>query len=242
MDFNLLQNANKAVKNEPVVSPVKAAEPPASTHSDPEEPVSPAQVLSQSQAKARQKSSKSTKAHKTLKPPKTPKAPKTPKVKEGGKKKAKKFKESSLPLKASSFAALESHAKDILSKMDDSKKAKVGGETSSVASASRTAVFSFLFLFVLLLLLQVVKNLLSMSAKEIPKQNNMEKFEIREQSKNKTEAKWKYKVRTVLVLSWSCPGPGTVRVLVPASVAPVAPSGSTFSALFVSRTANRILY
>lgn len=35
-----------------------------------------------------------------------------------------------------------------------------------------------------------------MSAKEIPKQNNMEKFEIREQSKNKTEAKWKYKVRT----------------------------------------------
>lgn len=42
---------------------------------------------------------------------------------------------------------------------------------------------------------QVVKNLLSMSAKEIPKQNNLEKFEIREQSKNKTEAKWKYKVR-----------------------------------------------
>ncbi|CAF95997.1 unnamed protein product, partial [Tetraodon nigroviridis] len=40
---------------------------------------------------------------------------------------------------------------------------------------------------------EVVKNLLSMSAKEIPKQNNMEKFELREQSKNKTEAKWKYK-------------------------------------------------
>lgn len=33
-----------------------------------------------------------------------------------------------------------------------------------------------------------------MSAKEIPKQNHLEKFEIREQSKNKTEAKWKYKV------------------------------------------------
>lgn len=58
-----------------------------------------------------------------------PKAPKIPKVKEGGKKKAKKFKETSLPLKASSFAALESHAKDILSKMDDSKKAKVGNKT-----------------------------------------------------------------------------------------------------------------
>uniref|UniRef100_A0A674NBR0 Lysine-specific demethylase PHF2 n=1 Tax=Takifugu rubripes TaxID=31033 RepID=A0A674NBR0_TAKRU len=83
-------------------------------------------LLSQSRVKARQKTPKSTKAHKAPKPPKVPKAPKTPKVKEGGKKKAKKFKETSLPLKASSFAALESHAKDILSKMDDSKKAKVG--------------------------------------------------------------------------------------------------------------------
>ncbi|XP_029682996.1 lysine-specific demethylase phf2 isoform X1 [Takifugu rubripes] len=162
-EIRLSENANKAVKNEPIVAPSEPVEHPASAHSDPEEPVSPAQVLSQSRVKARQKTPKSTKAHKAPKPPKVPKAPKTPKVKEGGKKKAKKFKETSLPLKASSFAALESHAKDILSKMDDSKKAKV------------------------------VKNLLSMSAKEIPKQNNMEKFEIREQSKNKTEAKWKYK-------------------------------------------------
>lgn len=125
---HLLQNANKAVKNEPIVAPSESVEHPASAHSDPEEPVSPAQVLSQSRVKARQKTPKSTKAHKAPKPPKMPKAPKTPKVKEGGKKKAKKFKETSLPLKASSFAALESHAKDILSKMDDSKKAKVGGK------------------------------------------------------------------------------------------------------------------
>lgn len=123
---HLLQNANKAVKNEPIVAPSEPVEHPASAHSDPEEPVSPVQVLSQSRVKARQKTPKSTKAHKAPKPPKVPKAPKTPKVKEGGKKKAKKFKETSLPLKASSFAALESHAKDILSKMDDSKKAKVG--------------------------------------------------------------------------------------------------------------------
>lgn len=34
-----------------------------------------------------------------------------------------------------------------------------------------------------------------MSAKEMLKQNNVEKFEMREQNKNKTEAKWKYKVR-----------------------------------------------
>lgn len=44
-------------------------------------------------------------------------------------------------------------------------------------------------------ILQAVKNVLSMSEKEMSKQNNMEKFEIREQNKNKTEAKWKYKVR-----------------------------------------------
>lgn len=43
---------------------------------------------------------------------------------------------------------------------------------------------------------QVVKNVLSVSEKEAAKQNNVDKFEIREQNKNKTEAKWKYKVRS----------------------------------------------
>lgn len=38
-----------------------------------------------------------------------------------------------------------------------------------------------------------------MTEKEISKQNNMDKFEIREQNKNKTEAKWKYKVRILTV-------------------------------------------
>ena len=33
-----------------------------------------------------------------------------------------------------------------------------------------------------------------MSEKEVSKQNTVEKFEIRDQNKNKTEAKWKYKV------------------------------------------------
>lgn len=50
--------------------------------------------------------------------------------------------------------------------------------------------------------LQVVKNVLSMSEKEISKQNNVEKFEIREQNKNKTEAKWKYKVRIFQPSFW----------------------------------------
>lgn len=56
----------------------------------------------------------------------------------------------------------------------------------------------FFYLFLCLcsnMFLQVVKNALSMSEKEMSKQNNVEKFEIREQNKNKTEAKWKYKVR-----------------------------------------------
>lgn len=44
---------------------------------------------------------------------------------------------------------------------------------------------------------QAVKNVLSMSEKEASKQNSVDKFEIREQNKNKTEAKWKYKVRSL---------------------------------------------
>uniref|UniRef100_A0A665WHV3 Lysine-specific demethylase PHF2 n=1 Tax=Echeneis naucrates TaxID=173247 RepID=A0A665WHV3_ECHNA len=75
--------------------------------------------------KARKKAPKPPRPPKPLKIPKAPKPPKVPKVKEGGKKKAKKAKESSPPPKPSSFAALESHAKDILSKMDQPKKIKV---------------------------------------------------------------------------------------------------------------------
>uniref|UniRef100_A0A8C1Y7L0 PHD finger protein 2 n=1 Tax=Cyprinus carpio TaxID=7962 RepID=A0A8C1Y7L0_CYPCA len=69
---------------------------------------------------------KATKPPKPPKMPKAPKPPKEPKIKEGGKKKAKKAKESILPeKKPSSLAALESHAKDILNKMDQPKKVKV---------------------------------------------------------------------------------------------------------------------
>uniref|UniRef100_A0A8C2ITN8 Lysine-specific demethylase PHF2 n=1 Tax=Cyprinus carpio TaxID=7962 RepID=A0A8C2ITN8_CYPCA len=68
---------------------------------------------------------KATKPPKPPKMPKAPKPPKEPKIKEGGKKKAKKAKESILPeKKPSSLAALESHAKDILNKMDQPKKVK----------------------------------------------------------------------------------------------------------------------
>uniref|UniRef100_A0A671WWJ6 Lysine-specific demethylase PHF2 n=1 Tax=Sparus aurata TaxID=8175 RepID=A0A671WWJ6_SPAAU len=160
-EIRLSENATKAIKSEPSIK-VPVEEPP-STHSEPEEPISPAHVPSPSREKARKKASKPPKPPKPPKMPKAPKPPKVPKAKEGGKKKAKKAKDLSPPPKPSSFAALESHAKDILSKMDQPKKTKAA------------------------------KNVLSMTEKEISKQNNMDKFEIREQNKNKTEAKWKYK-------------------------------------------------
>ncbi|XP_032405795.1 LOW QUALITY PROTEIN: lysine-specific demethylase phf2-like [Xiphophorus hellerii] len=154
-EIRLSENATKAIKSEPSIkAPV---EEPAFTHSEPDDPVSPATIPSPSREKPKKK------APKSQKPPKAPKAPKPPKVKDGEKKKVKKIKELSPPPKPSSFAALESHAKEILSQMDQQKKPKV------------------------------VKNVLSVSEKETSKQNNMDKFEIREQNKNKTEAKWKYK-------------------------------------------------
>nr|XP_057910923.1 lysine-specific demethylase phf2 isoform X2 [Doryrhamphus excisus] len=163
-EIRLSENATKALKCEPGFKvPVEC---PLSTHSDPEEPVSPAEVPSPSSEIARKKASKPPKPPRPpnpLKMPKAPKPPKLPKVKDGGKKKIKNLKDSPPPPKPSSFAALESHAKDILSKMDQPKKTKG------------------------------VKNILTLSEKETLQQNNMEKFEIREQNKNKTEAKWKYK-------------------------------------------------
>lgn len=111
------QNTTKAIKSEPSIkAPV---EEPAFTHSEPDEPVSPATIPSPSREKPKKK------APKSQKPPKAPKAPKPPKVKDGEKKKVKKIKELSPPPKPSSFAALESHAKEILSQMDQQKKPKV---------------------------------------------------------------------------------------------------------------------
>uniref|UniRef100_A0A671TAI6 Lysine-specific demethylase PHF2 n=1 Tax=Sinocyclocheilus anshuiensis TaxID=1608454 RepID=A0A671TAI6_9TELE len=88
---------------------------PPSAPSEPEEPMSPAHISTPPRDKPTRK-----KATKPPKMPKAPKPPKEPKIKEGGKKKAK---ESILPeKKPSSLAALESHAKDILNKMDQPKK------------------------------------------------------------------------------------------------------------------------
>uniref|UniRef100_A0AAZ3R9E2 Lysine-specific demethylase PHF2 n=1 Tax=Oncorhynchus tshawytscha TaxID=74940 RepID=A0AAZ3R9E2_ONCTS len=118
-------------------------EPPAAP-SEPEDPASPSSVPSPSPP-LREKPSRK-KASKPPKPPKMPKAPKppkVPKVKEGGNKKGKKEKEvppppppPPPPSKPSSLAALESHAKDILSKMDQPKKGKMGGKVRAITTTT----------------------------------------------------------------------------------------------------------
>lgn len=126
-----LQNATKAIKSEPSSAKVPVEEPP-STHSDPEEPESPTHIPSPTREKTpRKKATKPAKPPKPPKMPKAPKPPKVPKVKEGGKKKGKKAKELAPP-PPNPFAALESHAKDIISKMDQPKKGKVSTPTHHI--------------------------------------------------------------------------------------------------------------
>ncbi|XP_032606504.3 lysine-specific demethylase PHF2 isoform X1 [Taeniopygia guttata] len=117
----------------------------------------------------KKKTPKTVKTAKQLKPSKTPKTPKpskppkTPKVKGEGKKKGKKVKESPPPA-IPNLDLLEAHTKEALTKIETPKKGKAA------------------------------KNVLSVPNKEsVSKQNEVEKFEVREQSKSKTEAKWKYK-------------------------------------------------
>ncbi|NWY58906.1 PHF2 demethylase, partial [Chionis minor] len=106
---------------------------------------------------------KPSKPPKRPKPPKPPKPPKTPKVKGEGKKKGKKAKESPPPA-IPNLDLLEAHTKEALTKIETPKKGKAA------------------------------KNVLSVPNKETAsKQNEVEKFEVREQNKSKTEAKWKYK-------------------------------------------------
>ncbi|XP_064422293.1 lysine-specific demethylase phf2 isoform X2 [Latimeria chalumnae] len=100
---------------------------------------------------------------KSLKAEKSPKIPKTPKEKDGGKKKGKKGKEVTPP-SIPNLDILEAHTKEALTKVETPKKGKAA------------------------------KNMLSVSNNEtVNKQNEMEKFEVREQNKIKQEAKWKYK-------------------------------------------------
>ncbi|XP_062842260.1 lysine-specific demethylase phf2 [Trichomycterus rosablanca] len=162
-EIRTAENATKAIKSESSNSKPPAEEPP-SAPSEPDEPMSPTSMSPPPDKTARKKEPKPSKPPKPPKMPKAPKPPKVPKVMEGGKKKVKKVKEDGLPeKKPSSLAALESHAKDILSKMDQPKKVKPP------------------------------KSMMSFMEKDTTKQNDVKKFELREPNKNKTEAKWKYK-------------------------------------------------
>uniref|UniRef100_A0A672M301 Lysine-specific demethylase phf2-like n=1 Tax=Sinocyclocheilus grahami TaxID=75366 RepID=A0A672M301_SINGR len=159
-EIRISENATKAIKSEPSNSKPPAEEPP-SAPSEPEVPMSPAHISTPPRDKPARK--KATKPPKPPKMPKAPKPPKEPKIKEGGKKKAKKAKESILPeKKPSSLAALESHARDILNKMDQPKKLVKTGMSIMEKETSK------------------------------PNDDDKFKM-IREHNKNKTEAKWKYK-------------------------------------------------
>ncbi|XP_031423477.1 lysine-specific demethylase phf2 isoform X3 [Clupea harengus] len=120
-EIRICENATKAIKSEPSSTKLPAEEPP-SAPPEPEDPVSPADVATPARDKPARK--KATRPPKPPKMPKAPKPPKVPKVKEAAKKKGKKAKDGGPPPKPSSLAALESHAKDILSKMDQPKKGK----------------------------------------------------------------------------------------------------------------------
>ncbi|XP_021395231.2 lysine-specific demethylase PHF2 isoform X1 [Lonchura striata] len=167
-EIRLSENASKASKADTSANPTAEEICPV----EKEEAPSPVQVTPLPpplEKLPKKKTPKTVKTAKQLKPSKTPKTPKpskppkTPKVKGEGKKKGKKVKESPPPA-IPNLDLLEAHTKEALTKIETPKKGKAA------------------------------KNVLSVPNKEsVSKQNEVEKFEVREQSKSKTEAKWKYK-------------------------------------------------
>ncbi|KAM6413735.1 lysine-specific demethylase PHF2 [Rhynochetos jubatus] len=170
-EIRLSENASKASKadvsantNAEEICPVEKEEAPSPVQVTP--PLPPVEKLPKKKTPKTVKTPKQLKPSKPPKPPKPPKPskpPKTPKVKGEGKKKGKKAKESPPPA-IPNLDLLEAHTKEALTKIETPKKGKAA------------------------------KNVLSVPNKETTsKQNEVEKFEVREQNKSKTEAKWKYK-------------------------------------------------
>ncbi|KAM9227006.1 lysine-specific demethylase PHF2 [Leptosomus discolor] len=170
-EIRLSENALKASKadtsantNAEEICPVEKEEAPSPVQVMPPPP--PVEKLPKKKTPKTVKTPKQLKPSKPPKPPKPlkpPKPPKTPKVKGEGKKKGKKVKESPPPA-IPNLDLLEAHTKEALTKIETPKKGKAA------------------------------KNVLSAPNKETAsKQNEVEKFEVREQNKSKTEAKWKYK-------------------------------------------------
>ncbi|XP_065543031.1 lysine-specific demethylase PHF2 isoform X2 [Lathamus discolor] len=170
-EIRLSENASKASKadtsantNTEEMCPMEKEEAPSPIQATP--PPQPLEKLPKKKTPKTVKTPKQlkpSKPPKLPKPPKPPKPPKTPKVKGEGKKKGKKAKESPPPA-IPNLDLLEAHTKEALTKIETPKKGKAA------------------------------KNVLSAPNKETAaKQNEVEKFEVREQNKSKTEAKWKYK-------------------------------------------------
>ncbi|KAM7040880.1 lysine-specific demethylase PHF2 isoform 1-T1 [Acridotheres tristis] len=167
-EIRLSENASKASKADSSANPTAEEICPVEKEEAPSPvqvtpPPLPVEKLPKKKTPKTVKTPKQLKPSKSPKPPKPPKPPKTPKVKGEGKKKGKKAKESPPPA-IPNLDLLEAHTKEALTKIETPKKGKAA------------------------------KNVLSAPNKEsASKQNEVEKFEVREQNKSKTEAKWKYK-------------------------------------------------
>ncbi|XP_008050458.1 lysine-specific demethylase PHF2-like, partial [Carlito syrichta] len=169
-EIRLSENASKAIR--PEVNAIASSEEVCDGDREKEEPPSPIEatlprsLLEKVSKKKTPKTVKLPKPSKIPKPPKPPKSPKPPKalkLKDGGKKKGKKPRESASPT-IPNLDLLEAHTKEALTKMEPPKKGKA---TKSVLSVPNKDV--------------------------VHTQNDVERLEIREQTKSKSEAKWKYK-------------------------------------------------
>ncbi|XP_047279431.1 lysine-specific demethylase PHF2 isoform X4 [Homo sapiens] len=169
-EIRLSENASKAVR--PEVNTVASSDEVCDGDREKEEPPSPIEAtppqsllekVSKKKTPKTVKMPKPSKIPKPPKPPKPPRPPKTLKLKDGGKKKGKKSRESASPT-IPNLDLLEAHTKEALTKMEPPKKGKA---TKSVLSVPNKDV--------------------------VHMQNDVERLEIREQTKSKSEAKWKYK-------------------------------------------------
>ncbi|XP_025840269.1 lysine-specific demethylase PHF2 isoform X1 [Vulpes vulpes] len=169
-EIRLSENASKAAR--PEVTPAVPTDEVCFGDREKEEPPSPIEAspprsfLEKVSKKKIPKTVKMPKPSKVPKPPKPPKPPKSPKplkLKDGGKKKGKKCRGAASPT-IPNLDLLEAHTKEALTKIEPPKKGKA------------------------------TKSVLSVPNKEaISSQNDVERLEIREQTKSKSEAKWKYK-------------------------------------------------
>lgn len=169
-EIRLSENAPKATR--PEVTAAISSDEVSFGDREKEEPPSPIEAsppqsflekVSKKKTPKTMKMPKPSKVAKSPKPPKPLKPPKLLKLKDGGKKKGKKCRGSASPT-IPDLDLLEAHTKEALTKIEPRKKGKAA---KSVLSVPNTEV--------------------------VNTQSDVERMEIREQTKSKSEAKWKYK-------------------------------------------------